>query len=294
MKVLLTLWIISLQTIYVSCQNTGANIIVKPATFKIAIPFKINNRGIIIDTYWGASKTRNELLWDNNSPTWANEKVIADNKSISVSKKFFYSTTTADGTPIHGRIYNSDSISLGTITFTNVPFYEINDELNGALGDNMISKGVWEINFRNKEITFASTVDSLKGIDSAELFPAKFTDNGIKLAISFSNNINEDVDIDLGFDGFILLPDADFFKIATCNKCVYADSLRFSTPGSNRLVQSYHISDFITIGANKFATKIYNNKLVREKLIGLRFFETFDFVIFDYRNKLFYVSKKRQ
>ena len=74
MKISLTLGMILLQTIYGCCQNIDLDINVKPTSFKMLISFETNNRGIIIDTYWGANKIKNELLWDNNSPTWANEK----------------------------------------------------------------------------------------------------------------------------------------------------------------------------------------------------------------------------
>jgi hypothetical protein len=285
MKIYLTLGMILLQTIYGCCQNIDLDIIVKPASFKMLIPFETNNRGIIIDTYWGANKIKNELLWDNNSPTWANEKVTIDNKSISRSKNFFYSTSTADGRPIQGNIYSCDSISLGQVTFVNVPFYKISDQMKGVFGDNLISKGVWEIDFRERKMIFASSIDSL--------FSSNFTNDGIKISINFRNNIRKDVELDFGFSGGILLPISDFIKINRGNNKRYKSDLQFSTPGSKHILENTQAMDTIQIQKNMFRTIIITNKLAKEKLIGLGFFEQFEFVIFDYKNKLFYVSKKK-
>ena len=293
MKISLTLGMILLQTIYGCCQNIDLDINVKPTSFKMLISFETNNRGIIIDTYWGANKIKNELLWDNNSPTWANEKVTSDNKSILRSKNFFYSTTTADGRPIQGNIYSCDSISLGQVTFVNVPFYKISDQMKGVFGDNLISKGVWEIDFRERKMIFASSIDSMKDLEQAELFSSNFTNDGIKISVSFRNNISEDVELDFGFNGGILLPISDFIQITKENNNRYKSDLQFSTPSSKQILENTQAMDTIRIQKNMFSTIIITNKLAKEKLIGLGFFEQFEFVIFDYKNKLFYVSKKK-
>jgi hypothetical protein len=283
-----------LQTICGCAQNTGSPVRVKPHIFITKIPLKINDRGIMINTWWGTNKTPVELLWDNNSPTWVNEKVISNVKDITKSKKFLYSTTTADGSYIRGNIYTCDSIGIGGITFTNVSFYKIPDPLSGAIGNNIISNGVWEINFKNKEILFASCVDSLTDKQWAEAFASTFSREGIKIPVSFRNNITEEMDLDFGFNYDILLPNSDFDKITRGNNKAYKDSLGFSTPGSHHAVEVRHALDSIGIQKNYFFTNIATNKLARERLIGLPFFEHFDFVIFDYKNKLFYVSKERR
>jgi hypothetical protein len=284
-----------LQIMCGSCQNTGSDINVKPSNFKLIIPFQLHNQSIIIDTYWGADKIKNELLWDNNSPTWVNEKVIRNNKSISKSKNFFYSTTTADGTSIRGRVYSCDSISLGQVTFVNVPFYKISDQLTGVFGDNLISKGVWEINFRESKMIFASSPDSLEDfIKQAQLFPSNFTEDGIKILISFRNNTTEDVDLDFGFNGEILLPMPDFLQIAKGNDNITKRTLQLSTPGNKNSLESTLALDTIQIQKDTFIAIISTNKLATEKLIGCGFFEQFEFVILDYKNKLFYVSKEKR
>lgn len=293
MKIYLLLAIILLQNIYGCSQNAGTDINVMPKNFKIIIPFEINKRGIIINTYWGAGKIKNELLWDNNSPTWANEEVISNNKSISISKKYFYATTTANGTSIHGNIYNCDSISLDQVTFMNVPFYKIADKMKGVFGENLISKGVWEINFKKQEMIFTSSIDSLPDFNKAELFPSSFTNDVITIPVSFRNNITENVELDFGFNDGIVLPNSDFLKISKGCDRIYKRELQLSTPGNKSLVETTNALDTIQIQGNMFETVITTDKLSQEKLIGRGFFETFEFVIFDYKNKLFYVSKNK-
>jgi len=53
------------------------------------------------------------------------------------------------------------------------------------------------------------------------------------------------------------------------------------------------VADSIQIGRLYFNTPVTTNEKVREKLIGLRFFGDFNFIIIDYLNKAVYLSKKR-
>ena len=294
MKVIyLSLAITLLQTIHANSQHTDLYVDVKPKSFKINIPFEINNRGIIIKTYWGADKAQNDLLWDNNSPSWANEMIITNTRSVTRSKNFAYSTTTASGTPIYGDVYNCDSISVGQVTFVNVPLYEISDPMKGVFGINLISKGFWEINFKKREMIFASSIDSLKDLSQTEPFSSNFNNDEIKVPLKFRNNVVEDVELDFGYNGSILLPTSDFLQITRGYINLIKRDLRFSTPGNNSDLENTLAFDTVRINKHAFKTVIYTNKLATEKLIGLAFFEPFEFVIFDYRNKLVYVSIQR-
>jgi hypothetical protein len=276
-------------------QSIDLDVNIVPESFKILIPFEISRNGVVISTYWGKDKIENKLLWDNLSPTWVNDKVVSNLKSISKSKKIHYYGTTTDGADIRGPVYNCDSISVGRVTFVGVPFYKISGEMKGVFGDNMISKGVWEINLRKREMIFTSTVDSLKGdLNQAELFPAKFADDGIKIPVSFRNDKVDDVGLDFGYLGAILLPMSDFLEIEKGNANVVKSEHNFSTPNVKTMVEGIDALDTIKIKKNIFRTVIVTNKLVKAKLIGLDFFSQFEFVIFDYKNKLFYVSKKRR
>jgi len=292
MRCYMLVFLLVLQNGDTRSQDTNATSHLIPKNFKTIMPLEINERGIVIPTYWGQNKIRVDLLWDNNSPTWANEGIIRDVTPVSKSKNYFYSTTTADGSGIKGNIYECNKISLGDITFLNIPFYEIDDPMQGAFGDNMISKGIWEINFKAKKIIFTSNMDSLEDLDQAQLLPANFANDVIKIPVHFRNNITENIDVDFGFDDFILLPEPDFIKIIKGNDKTYKRAMQFSTPAKTDTLINTYAFDTISIQDNKFKTVFCSNEKASEKLIGLRFFEQFDFVIFDYPNKLFYISKK--
>jgi hypothetical protein len=280
-------------------QNVGTNITVAPEHFKIQFRYEVDNTGIILNTSWGADKTTHKLYLDNDSPTWTNNNVIQNNKSVSKSKDFSYRTTVADGTFVHDDVYICDSISLGLVTFKNFGFYKIsgethagkNEKIEGVLGENLLSKGIWKINFRSKIITFTSSIDSLGEMTNARLLPCKFTSKAIEVAVTLRNKTTRKFQLDLGFNGMMILPLREFTQIEIGNKGIYTDSSRFSSPSSFEVVENTHAFDTIKINRNYFLTTITTNKFIKETLIGRLFFERFEFLILDYINKSVYVSK---
>ena len=279
-------------------MHTKAPVVdVYPKHFNIQIPFRLFAKGILIDTYWGAGQASHELYLDNHSPTWTNEHIINYNPSITKSKDFLYSTTTADGKEISGDVYMCDNVRLGNVSFKNVSFYNISNPSNaskadGVIGENIMSKGVWKIDFKNQQLYVASSADSIEGLDETDVLPADFTDNGIEMMVRFRNSVTAKLELDLGYNGWIILP-TDLAKPIFVNKKIYTDSMRFSTPGGSAIIKNSVVADSIQIGRRYFDTPITTNEMVREKLIGLRFFGDFNFIIIDYLNKAVYLSKKR-
>jgi hypothetical protein len=258
--------------------------------------------GIVLNTSWGSDKINHKLYLDNDSPTWASNNVIQNNKSVSKSRVFSYRTTVADGTFIHDDVYVCDSISLGNVTFKNFGFYKIsgethpgkNEKVEGTFGENLLSVGVWKIDFKNKLITFASSIDSLREMSYAQSFPCKFTGNSIEVEINLRNISTKKFELDLGFNGMMILPLKEFTQIEIGNKRIYTDSLRFSTPSSSEIVENIHAHDTIKINRSFFLTTLTTNKLIKETLIGRLFFERFEFIILDYPDRLVFVSKNMQ
>lgn len=285
---------------YGCAQNVGSDIDIFPKHFKIQIPFEVKGGGINITTYWGKDKIKHTLLLDNHSPTWANDKVLKNNASISKSNDFLYRTTTADGTSIQGRVYISDSVLLGDVTFKNVPFYIIsnkgtnrNNFIDGVFGENMMSKGIWKIDFKNRILIFASSIDSLTGIDSAKILPANFSDKGIEIKATFSNQDLKVIQLDLGYNLSILIPPKEFAQIVKGNKKIYSATHQFTTPGNSQSTKTTHAIDSIRIAEDYYKATISSNDLARESLLGYAFLLQFEFIIIDYINKSLYVSKAR-
>jgi hypothetical protein len=272
------------------------NVSVSPVRFNIQIPFQRDSKGIILSTYWGAGNHEYNLYLDNHSPTWANDDVIRNNLSVSKSKDFLYNTTTADGKNIEGDVYLCDSISIGQLSFKNVLFYNISNKSNagktdGAIGENIMNQGIWKIDFKNHLLTIASSADSIKELQQAVLLPAAFTEKAIEIEVSFRNNIKKKVELDLGYNGFIIMPAAAFTIIADGNKKAFKQPRRFSTPAGVANIEDITVSDSIQVGRQQFGTLISSNELVKETLIGLAFFSQFEFIVIDYINKAVYLYK---
>ncbi|HEY5405488.1 MAG TPA: hypothetical protein VIJ92_00310 [Ginsengibacter sp.] len=285
-----------------SCsKNLQPNVIIQPANFKIQIPTRFNEYGILINTYWGKDSIEHTLYWDNHSPCWADFNIIKDSATIKKSQIYNYRTTTAEGALIQGDVYICNKIALRNVAFFNIPFYNIaqqktrqwNDKTPGVFGEELINKGIWKIDFKNETITFTSSMDSLKELAETNLLPSRFKDDIIELEISFRHHIEKTLEVDMGYNGGILIPLKLFTIVSLGNKKTLTDTLLFSTPGRSENVLNHLAFDSVKIGNSFFPMSISSNQSDKEMLIGARFFKQFEFVIFDYINKAVYVSRKK-
>lgn len=270
---------------------------VSPKHFKVRTPFILDERGIIINTYWGSEKKHHVLCLDNYSPSWIKSSVIHNDRSFTKSDKFGFKTSTADGSSIQGDVGICDSLFFENIVFRNTPFYIIrnNSENNktndGVFGIDVMSTGIWKIDFKNSELTFASSIDSFSELNRAEIFPATFDRQSITVAVDLGNNNVTAMAIDLGYNGEMFIPLSDFDNIGSPNKTF--NNLRgFNTPASGNVVNTVSIFDTVSINHNWFVTIVSSSESVKERLIGLQFLRRFDYVLFDFIDKRIYVPKK--
>jgi hypothetical protein len=125
-----------------------------PQNFKVQTPFMLSGRGIIINTYWGNEKRHHVLCLDNHSPSWIKSSQIVYDKSFLKSRDLSFKTSTADGTPIRGDVGICDSLTFENIIFRKIPFYimpnnpEDNKNDDGVFGGDLMSKGIWKIDFK--------------------------------------------------------------------------------------------------------------------------------------------------
>ncbi len=152
----------------------------EPGNFKTQIPFEIWDGRIIILTDWGGYKEKHSLIFDTHAPSSADTLVLKASRSISKINGIFYKITTADGVKLRGNVYLCDSIRLGKVKFNNAVIYGISQPIiNGwdrsgvteVFGDNLISRGIWKINFENNLLTFVSHIDSIEGWQNANKDP---------------------------------------------------------------------------------------------------------------------------
>jgi predicted aspartyl protease len=270
---------------------------VAPKHFKVQTPFLLNSRGILINTYWGRERKHHVLCLDNHSPSWIKSSLVQYDQSFKKSKNLGFKTSTADGSAIQGEVGICDSLFFENTAFKNVPFYVMPDSSkddrtgDGVLGIDAMAKGIWKIDFKKQELTFASDIDSFSEIRQAEVFPATFKQQTIALEVDFGENDINTMAIDLGYNGYMLLPPYDFKRVGSAAKTFVTPS-RFNTPTSNHVVNNLSVVDTVRINHHWFSTVISSNEAVKERLIGLSFFKRFDYVVLDFINQRMYVPKK--
>lgn len=279
-------------------QHTVPAITVSPLHYNIHLPLQTNSRGLVIPVYWGTEKNPIHLNVDNHSPTWANNNLINGNPAIVKSKYILYSTTTADGRKINGDVYLCDSIRIGNLSFKNLQLYNISNEANadkpdGVIGEDIMRKAIWKIDFKNQQIGIASSPESVQGWAEAVALPAVFTSKAVAIEVVLGNAVNTTLELDLGYNGAVIIPASLFKSVVGGKNNSYRNSMDFSTPSGTSVVDNVTAKDSIRIGQQRFMTLITTNDLVKEKLLGLGFFSQFEFVIIDYLDKTVYVSKNK-
>lgn len=292
-----TIFYISILLVF-GCDNQMTSpVLVSTKHFKIQTSFMLDDRGIIINTYWGTEKKHYVLCLDNFSPSWIKSSLVHYNRSFTKSKNVSFKTYTADGSPIQGDVGICDSLSFENVVFKNVPFYVMPDNANdsknddGVLGIDAMSKGIWKIDFKSNQLAFASNIDSFKEISQSEIFPAIFDQQSIGVKVKFGNDNVEEMHIDLGYNGYMLLTLRDFKNISKKSR-TYVMSGKFNTPAQQNFVNNLSVVDTIAISHNFFVTQVSSNEKVQERLIGLSFFKRFDYVRFDFINERIYIPKK--
>jgi hypothetical protein len=283
-------------TIFNCCVNPSSNVDVYPKHFKVRRPF-IFNGGIMINTYWGVARKHHVLYLDNHSPSWVRSSLIQFDQSFTKSKNVGFKTSTADGSPVKGNVGICDSLFFDGIAFKNVPFYVMQDNskenriVDGALGIDAISKAVWKIDFTKSELTCASEIDSFKEVGVMEILPTTFTRLSIAVDVDFGRNNVRTIAIDLGYNGDMLLPSAEFKTIGSSSHTIVRPG-KFITPAGEKVVNNVSAIDTVRINHNWFFAEVSTNETVSERLIGLDFFRRFDSVIFDFVNHRIYIPKK--
>ncbi|HTR31667.1 MAG TPA: hypothetical protein VMH27_20485 [Puia sp.] len=270
---------------------------VLPGHFKVEVPFMLDKRGIIVNTYWGKQRTHHVLCLDNLSPSWVDTSVSNHDHSLVRSSNLKFETLTADGTRVHGDVEYCDSLFFEGVEFRAVPFYVMPNNFghlnsdDGVFGGDLMSRGIWEIDFRRRILTFTSELDSLRDIANSEILPAVFNKDNIKIDVELGKGVVKTAAIDLGYHGDIILPMEDFLAIRTANK-KFSRPSEFMTPASASVVNDLYFFDTIKLNNNWFHVMVSSNEKVKERLVGVEFFDRFDFVVFDFKNSKIHISKK--
>jgi hypothetical protein len=185
------------------------------------------------------------------------------------------------------------------VTFSHLDFYKISGKSyagkgergDGAIGENIMSKGIWKIDFKNQKIIFASGIDSIGKLNDAQLLPSKFSEHTIEIELLFPNRKTQVFQLDLGFNGTLIMP-LEEFGTFEAGKKIFRDSFRLSTPSDFELVENMTVEDTVLVNQKLYWVFLNANKSVKYKLVGLGFFQRFEFLILDYLHNEVYISKK--
>lgn len=257
----------------------------KLPNFHVEVPFKMYD-GILIDAVWGEDTI--VTMIDNHSPTWINIKAF--DKIKPQLSDYTYRTTTADGTVISGKVYEAKNLRIGSATFPSVFVYLIDDSSSrptAVIGEDILIKGAVKLDFRQHLLTFSNT-----GLNFENTYPVKsdFDEKGVSMTVTFSNNVSEQVYVDLAYNHGILLPEKEFERATARNESKGKLDMQFSTPAGNRVLETLLVWDSVVIDRRYYGAQIASNKMATEKLIGLGFFSQFRYLTMDYQNRRLLVA----
>ena len=273
-------------------------------SFKTSIPIQIGKQ-IYIDTYWGLNKKKKILIFDTGTSfTTADSSTTSDKELSKLIGKAPFGAKTPDGKKIDKVFYSTEILSIGDVSFKQMAFMEtflsnfsdaFSDNIEkpvGLLGGDLLSKGVWKINFKDSTLTFASSVDSIGNLNEATEIPIYTRLNGsIYLNAIVKNSITQKLTIDFGFGGAILIPKDIFDEIDISHEAVLKDTLITTLASKSKISRRTLKGENVKINNINYSTQIITFDNSKMSLIGLNFFKQFDFVVIDYSEKKLYLSK---
>lgn len=258
------------------------------SNFKVFMQYSIDQSGIEVPMMWDNQIIPTTI--DNHSPSWLNKKAI---ELIKPKKSdATYRTTTVDGAAIKGDVYLIDTIEMGQFNSTSVHAYYIDnkaDRAEGVIGDDVLANTVLGVLFQRHSVTLSSEVPDLG--ETTEL-KSNFTSKGIGIELKFRNGLVRTFYLDLGFNGSILLPEKEFDIITKNNADIRTRKAHLSTAKERQTVDVKHSAESVFINGTSYRTYLSTNTNVQERLIGLAFFRSYQFLIIDYKHKSLLLSKK--
>jgi hypothetical protein len=290
-----------------SCQSykflrASGNETVSSTAFKTEIPFTFpQNQSILIPVYFEKEKANRLLKFDNHAPFTITTAITNNNSAFKKVGRFFIDKPTPEGKSIPNIGYLTDSVRLGSVqfnrVFTNVTPNQSDTasvKYDGVFGKNLMKKGIWKIDFEHHILTMTNSIDSIDAVKNAQKLPVTFSGTGkIKMAVVFKNNVKSTLELDLGYNGGIVLPKKNFNEIDVDHKAVIKKTSMTSVAGTQEATFYILYDEPIKIGINIFPLRLVTTETVNMKLLGLSFFSQFKFVIFDYLNKAVYVSNEK-
>lgn len=269
--------------------------------FKTTFPFVFVDNKIFIETKWGEERKSQLLLFDTHAPSSSSEEILKRMPQVRQLNAVSYNTRTAEGKRMMGNLYVADSIHIGDVCFSNIVLYSVPLNPNpayhplsiaGVMGDNLISKGVWKINFSDSTMEFASSIDSISDLEHSIKIPAENREGILSINSTMPDGTVQKMAIDFGYNKAVLIPIEAFRNVNHRGMGTVKTAL-YSTPSGNISTNNYEISDSIKLNGFAFETMIRSNDFFRYRIVGIEFFKSFEYIVLDYKSSTLYLSANR-
>ncbi len=191
---------------------------VEQKNFRYEIPFEYEQGLIVLKARVNNYQVENFIL-DSGAPVCLVSKSII--QATGMKKILEQPTKDANSSSKITGWYLTDSIGIDKLKFSRLGAMDFDFGMSppgclikaGLIGMNAIDKCVWHIDFTNKKIILASSLDSFPGIKKAIRIPVTRNAAGYAfIDCTFNESVNEKLFFDLGnADGFITVS-SDLFS----------------------------------------------------------------------------------
>jgi predicted aspartyl protease len=280
-------------------KNSGDEKI-NAVAYKNQVPFLCpDNKRIQVTAFFEKENKTRTLLFDSHAPVCLSN--LANNAAFKLVAKSALKNKTPTGATTDRIAYLTDGVTFGNLKFDHVLVNEVPDrgdrgiyKDDGIFGKNLMKNSVWKIDFEHKILTMASSIDSIDNVKDAKKLTTNMTFSGhFTVETLFDNNVKKTLEVDLGYGGYITVPKKVFDQIDPNHKATVKEGTTTTIAGTEKTTM-YRLEDAtVKMGDNNFKGTLSSSDISKPKLLGLVFFSKFKFVIFDYLNKVLYVSNEQ-
>lgn len=273
---------------------------VETTAFHTVIPFDYgDNKSIILNVKLGEDTTNYYFKLDNHAPTSIDAAYI-DSINFKFLGALKLNKKTPTGDKFSQKYYTLNMLHIGTIKIEKVVFLALpsqkalNKQYVGLLGSNVLPKGALLIDFENKNVQFANSIDSFGIKNDKTQVSAKFTfSDNIKFNDININNQRIKLELDLGYNAGIMLDKNNFDKVDVKKNATIRTGTSTTVSGITKSIYKVLDSANVNISGKTVLIRVVNSDVIKNSnLIGLGFFSRFKYIIIDFPNKKFYVSKE--
>jgi hypothetical protein len=285
-----------LLTTVCNCCSIKKKVPDAPTCTTTSLPFEIKNANILVKVKFGKSlKTLRTLIFDTAAPM-AGDSSIVFNPAIKATQLDSNHTILVHSTSFSTTKHLIDSIYINDVLLRQVQMINLINQHHipnkikysqGILGVNILKQGIWEVDFKKKEILFTVCKDSIPFIERYKELPSYFDEKTgffyIDLIIE-GKKINNLL-VDMGGATAIEITKNEFNLFDTNHNATIRNGTMYLMSGVYNTNFYYLLKQKIKIGDQVVEVAVLTSDITKQKLAGCLFFGQFSRVVFDYINK---------